>query len=423
MIRIDDILEALRGYHPGADLDLVRKAYIFSAKVHQGQTRLSGDPYMTHPMEVAFILTRLKMDVPTIVTGLLHDTLEDTLASENEIKDLFGKDILQLVDGVTKIGKMVFRTSQERQAENFRKMLLAMARDIRVILVKLADRLHNMRTLKFQPDESRKRIAKETLEIYAPLANRLGISWIKSELEDLSFSYLNPDIYVDISSKVAQRRKERDRYVSDVKSRLESILADQDIKGEVQGRFKHLYSVFNKMQRQDIGFDEVHDLIAFRIIVETVRDCYAMLGVIHSTWRPIPGRFKDYIAMPKANMYQSLHTTVMGPSGQRMEVQIRTADMHRVAEEGIAAHWKYKEGRSAERTEESRFGWLRQLLELQKEVQDSKEFMSSVKVDLFPEEVYVFTPDGDVKELPRESTPVDFAYSVHSDVGHRCTGA
>ncbi|MBW2451191.1 MAG: bifunctional (p)ppGpp synthetase/guanosine-3',5'-bis(diphosphate) 3'-pyrophosphohydrolase, partial [Deltaproteobacteria bacterium] len=237
MIRIDDILEALRGYHPGADLDLVRKAYIFSAKVHQGQTRLSGDPYMTHPMEVAFILTRLKMDVPTIVTGLLHDTLEDTLASENEIKDLFGKDILQLVDGVTKIGKMVFRTSQERQAENFRKMLLAMARDIRVILVKLADRLHNMRTLKFQPDESRKRIAKETLEIYAPLANRLGISWIKSELEDLSFSYLNPDIYVDISSKVAQRRKERDRYVSDVKSRLESILADQDIKGEVQGRF------------------------------------------------------------------------------------------------------------------------------------------------------------------------------------------
>ena len=423
MIRIDDILDAIRSYHAVADLDAVRKAYVYSAKVHQGQKRLSGDPYMTHPMEVAAILTQLRMDVPTVVTGLLHDTLEDTLSTKTELSQLFGDEVTEMVDGVTKISKITFKTSEERQAENFRKMLLAMARDIRVILIKLADRLHNMRTLSHQPEERRRMIAQETADIYAPLANRLGISWVKSELEDLALSYLEPENYKDLARKVAQHRRKTDTYVSDLKKRLESILKEHDIDGDVQGRFKHISSVHTKIAKQKIEFEQIHDLIAFRIIVPTVRDCYAMLGAIHSSWKPVPGRFKDFIAMPKANMYQSLHTTVFGPAGQRMEVQIRTAEMHRVAEQGIAAHWKYKEGKAASRTDEGRFDWLRQMLEWQKELKDSSEFMSSVKVDLFPEEVYVFTPNGDVKELPRQSTPIDFAYSVHSDVGHRCTGA
>ncbi|MDH3454709.1 MAG: bifunctional (p)ppGpp synthetase/guanosine-3',5'-bis(diphosphate) 3'-pyrophosphohydrolase [Desulfuromonadales bacterium] len=423
MIRIDDILDAIRSYHAEADLDAVRKAYVYSAKVHQGQKRLSGEPYMNHPMEVAFILTRLRMDVPTIVTGLLHDTLEDTLSTEEELRQLFGPEVFEMVDGVTKISKITFKTSEERQAENFRKMLLAMARDIRVILVKLADRLHNMRTLGYQSEERRRKIAQETADIYAPLANRLGISWVKSELEDLSFSYLDPDTYKSLAKKVEQNRRKSDTYVADVKHRLEEILKQHEIDGQIQGRFKHISSVHKKIVKQKIEFEQIHDHIAFRIIVPTVRDCYAMLGVIHSLWKPVPGRFKDFIAMPKANMYQSLHTTVFGPAGQRMEVQIRTAEMHRVAEQGIAAHWKYKEGKAADRSDEGRFGWLRQMLEWQKELKDSKEFMSSVKVDLFPEEVYVFTPNGDVKELPKQSTPIDFAYSVHSDVGQRCTGA
>ena len=423
MIRIDDILDAIRSYHAEADLDAVRKAYVYSAKVHQGQKRLSGEPYMTHPMEVAAILTKLRMDVPTVVTGLLHDTLEDTLSTEEELHELFGDEVTEMVDGVTKISKITFKTSEERQAENFRKMLLAMARDIRVILVKLADRLHNMRTLSHQPEERRRMIAQETADIYAPLANRLGISWVKSELEDLALSYLEPENYKDLARKVAQHRRRTEPYVTDVKKRLEAILNEHDIEGQVQGRFKHISSVHTKIAKQKIEFEQIHDLIAFRIIVPTVRDCYAMLGAIHSSWKPVPGRFKDFIAMPKANMYQSLHTTVFGPAGQRMEVQIRTAEMHRVAEQGIAAHWKYKEGKAASRTDEGRFDWLRQMLEWQKELKDSSEFMSSVKVDLFPEEVYVFTPNGDVKELPRQSTPIDFAYSVHSDVGHRCTGA
>ena len=423
MIRLDDILEAIRAYHAAADLDAVRKAYVYSAKVHQGQMRLSGDPYMTHPMEVAFILTRLRMDVPTVVTGLLHDTLEDTLSTEEELRQLFGDEVTEMVDGVTKISKISFKTSEERQAENFRKMLLAMARDIRVILVKLADRLHNMRTLDYQPEERRQRIARETADIYAPLANRLGISWIKSELEDLSLRYLEPVVYKDLAKKVEQHRRQSGNYVADLKKRLDEILKEHEIDGHIQGRFKHICSIHNKIIKQNIDFDEIHDLIAFRIIVPTIRDCYAMLGAIHSSWKPVPGRFKDFIAMPKANMYQSLHTTVFGPVGQRMEVQIRTEEMHRVAEEGIAAHWKYKEGRASKRTEDGRFGWLRQMLEWQKELKDSSEFMSSVKVDLFPEEVYVFTPNGDVKELPKQSTPIDFAYSVHSDVGHHCSGA
>src|SRR5210317_236676 len=423
MIRLDDILEAIRAYHAAADLNAVRKAYVYSAKVHQGQMRLSGDPYMTHPMEVAFILTRLRMDVPTIVTGLLHDTLEKDLSTEKELRQLFGDEVTEMVDGVSKISKIAFKTSEERQAENFRKMLLAMARDIRVILVKLADRLHNMRTLDYQPEERRQRIARETADIYAPLANRLGISWIKSELEDLSLRYLEPVVYKDLAKKVEQHRRQSGNYVADLKKRLDEILKEHEIDGHIQGRFKHICSIHNKIIKQNIDFDEIHDLIAFRIIVPTIRDCYAMLGAIHSSWKPVPSRFKDFIAMPKANMYQSLHTTVFGPAGQRMEVQIRTEEMHRVAEEGIAAHWKYKEGRASKRTEDGRFGWLRQMLEWQKELKDSSEFMSSVKVDLFPEEVYVFTPNGDVKELPKQSTPIDFAYSVHSDVGHRCSGA
>ena len=423
MIRLDDILEAIRTYHADADLDAVRRAYVYSAKVHQGQTRLSGDPYMTHPMEVAFILTQLRMDVPTVVTGFLHDTLEDTLSTEEELRQLFGDEVTEMVDGVTKISKISFKTSEERQAENFRKMLLAMARDIRVILVKLADRLHNMRTLDHQPEERRLRIARETADIFAPLANRLGISWIKSELEDLSLRYLEPVIYRNLSKKVEQHRRQSGNYVADLKKRLDEILKEHDIDGQIQGRFKHICSIHNKIIKQNIDFEEIHDLIAFRIIVPSIRDCYAMLGAIHSSWKPVPGRFKDFIAMPKANMYQSLHTTVFGPAGQRMEVQIRTEEMHRVAEQGIAAHWKYKEGRASKRTDEGRFGWLRQMLEWQKELKDSSEFMSSVKVDLFPEEVYVFTPNGDVKELPKQSTPIDFAYSVHSDVGQRCSGA
>ncbi len=423
MIRIDDILEAIRSYHADADLDAVRKAYVYSAKVHHGQTRLSGDSYMTHLMEVASILTRLRMDVPTIMTGLLHDTIEDTLSTEAELREVFGDEVTEMVDGVTKISKITFKTSEDRQAENFRKMLLAMARDIRVILVKLADRLHNMRTLSHQSEERRLKIAQETADIYAPLANRLGISWVKSELEDLSLRYLEPETYKALSKKIAQHRRERDKYVATVKKKLEDILKEHDIDGQVQGRLKHICSIHKKIVKQKIEFEQIHDLIAFRIIVPSVRDCYAMLGVIHSSWKPVPGRFKDFIAMPKANMYQSLHTTVFGPSGQRMEVQMRTADMHSVAEEGIAAHWKYKEGKTAANADEGRFSWLRQMLEWQKELKDSNEFMSSVKVDLFPEEVYVFTPDGDVKELPKQSTPIDFAYSVHSDVGHRCSGA
>jgi len=426
MVRLDEILEKILQYNANADLDAVRKAYVFSAKVHQGQTRLSGDAYLIHPMEVALILTKLRMDVPTIVTGLLHDTLEDTLTTSEELQALFGTEVAQLVEGVTKIGKITFRTSEERQAENFRKMLLAMARDIRVILVKLADRLHNMRTLDFQPPERQLGIARETLDIYAPLANRMGISWIKCELEDLSFRYLKPKEYYELSAKVMRKKKERERYIEEVIKFIRGKLAEHGIEGDVSGRSKHLYSIHRKMERQGVDFEQVFDLIAFRVMVNSIRECYGVLGMIHAAWKPIPGRFKDYIAMPKANMYQSLHTTVIGPYGERMEVQIRTEEMHRVAEEGIAAHWKYKEGKGdsgVSGRDDKRFGWLRQLLEWQQELTDSREFMDSVKIDLFPEEVYVFTPNGDVKELPRGSSTIDFAYSVHSDVGHRCVGA
>ncbi|MBJ6727708.1 RelA/SpoT family protein [Geomesophilobacter sediminis] len=424
MIRLNDILEKVAAYNPGCDLDLLRKAYVFSAKVHQGQTRLSGEPYLVHPMEVAGILADLKLDLPAVVTGLLHDTVEDTLTTIEELDALFGPEVARLVDGVTKIGKIHFKTKEESQAENFRKMLLAMANDIRVILVKLADRLHNMRTLQYQPEAKQRAIAKETLDIYAPIANRLGISWVKGELEDLSFRYLEPQLYYDLASKVAKKKQERESYVSSVKEIIKKQLEEHGIKGEVSGRSKHLYSIYRKMQSRNVDIDQIYDLIAIRVNVDDIRECYEVLGIIHSTWKPIPGRFKDYIAMPKGNMYQSLHTTVIGPLGERMEVQIRTSEMHRVAESGIAAHWKYKEGgKGYDEKEVRRFTWLRQLLEWQQELDDSREFMDTVKVELFPEDVFVFTPKGDVKGFPKGSTPIDFAYSIHSDVGHRCVGA
>ncbi|PLX99358.1 MAG: GTP pyrophosphokinase [Desulfuromonas sp.] len=425
MVLLDKLLKEIRQLYPDADLDLIRRAFNRAAEAHSDQSRLSGEPFLTHLVEVSSILVGLKMDLPTIATGLLHDTIEDTDVTFDQLKEEFGEEIARLVDGVTKIGRITFRTSEEKQAENFRKMLLAMARDLRVIIVKLADRLHNMRTLEHQPEATRKRIARETLDIFAPLANRLGISWVKSDLEDLAFRYIEPEFYADLVNRAAGQKKERDSYIEDIRGIINKMLAENDITAEVSGRSKHLYSIYLKMVRQGLDFDQIYDLTAFRVIVDSVRDCYAVLGIIHAAWKPIPGRFKDYIAMPKANMYQSLHTTVIGPYGGRIEVQIRTEEMHRIAEEGIAAHWKYKEeGKSVATTrEDSGFRWLRQMLEWQQEVKDSKEFIDTVKIELFPEEVYVFTPGGDVKELPRGSTPVDFAYIIHTDVGNRCVGA
>jgi len=423
MIRLNDILDKVTAYNPTADLNIIRKAYVYCAKVHQGQTRLSGEPYIIHPMEVAGLLADLRLDVPSIVTGFLHDTIEDTLATYEELVEMFGEEVALLVDGVTKISKIHFKTKEESQAENFRKMLLAMADDIRVILVKLADRLHNMRTLEFQPEPKQRSIARETMDIYAPIANRLGISWVKVELEDLSFRYLNPEIYFELVRKISLKKQEREAFVEEAKAIIVEKLAEHTIVGEVSGRSKHLFSIYRKMEKRNVEFEDIYDLIAIRILVNDLRECYEVLGVIHSSWKPIPGRFKDYIAMPKGNMYQSLHTTVIGPHGDRMEVQIRTHEMHNVADAGIAAHWKYKEGKGYDEKDVKRFAWLRQLLEWQQELQDSREFMDSVRVDLFPEEVYVFTPKGDVKGYPKGSTPIDFAYSVHTDVGHRCVGA
>ena len=423
MIRLNDILDTVVSYNPSADLNLIRKAYVYCAKVHQGQTRLSGEPYIIHPLEVAGLLATLKLDVPSIVTGFLHDTIEDTLTTSEELAEMFGPEVAALVEGVTKISKIHFKTKEENQAENFRKMLLAMANDIRVILVKLADRLHNMRTLQFQPDIKQRSISRETMDIYAPIAHRLGISWIKTELEDLSFRYLQPEVYFDLSTRIQRKKQERESFILEIQQIIRQKLVDHQIVGEVSGRSKHLYSIYRKMEKRRVEFDDIYDLTALRVLVDDVKSCYEVLGIIHSAWRPIPGRFKDYIAMPKGNMYQSLHTTVIGPHGDRMEVQIRTYEMHRVAEAGIAAHWKYKEGKGYDEKEVRRFAWLRQLLEWQQELQDSREFMDSVKVELFPEEVYVFTPKGDVKGFPKGSTPIDFAYAVHSDVGHRCVGA
>jgi len=423
MIRLNDITSKLLNYHPNADTTLVEKAYVYSAKVHQGQVRLSGEPYLSHPLEVAHILTRMKMDVVSIVSGLLHDTLEDTDSELSEIERLFGKEVANIVDGVTKISKMQFTSQQERQAENMRKMILAMATDIRVIMVKLADRLHNMETLGFQTLEKQDLIARETLDIYAPLAGRMGIHWLKSSLEDLCLFYLEPEIYETIKSGIAERRGTREKFIEEVKEIITRKLEEANIKATVRGRHKHFYSIYRKMKDQNLSVDQVYDILALRVILSSLRECYEVLGIIHTAWKPVPGRFKDYISLPKANMYQSLHTTVIGPLGQRMEVQIRTWEMDRIAQEGIASHWRYKEGLEASKTDEKQFAWLRRLLEWQKQVQDPKEFMETVRMDLFPNEVYVFTPKGEVKRFPKGATPIDFAYSIHSEVGEKCIGA
>jgi len=423
LIRVNDILDAVSEYNPDADLDLIKKAYIYAYNQHLGIERKDGEPYITHPLEVAGILTQLKMDVASIAAAFLHDVIEDTDASKDEIVKLFGEEIANLVDGVTKISAIQFSSKEEQASENFRKMLIAMSKDIRVILIKLADRLHNMRTLDSMAPEKRARIAQETMDIYAPIANRLGISWIKTELEDLSFKYLNPKEYQMLMDNLAAGQAERQRYIEEVKSILKEKIASNNINCEVSGRVKHLYSIYRKMKAQNIELTQIYDILAFRVLVNTVQECYEILGIIHANWKPIPGRFKDFIALPKANGYRSLHTTVLGPKGERIEIQIRTYDMHRVAEFGIAAHWKYKEGKLVRDKGADQFEWLRQLMEIQKEVKDPDDFLGNVKLEMFQDEVFVFTPNGDVKELPAGSTPVDFAYAVHTDVGHRCTGA
>ncbi len=425
MFAIDQIVDRVRSYHPAADLDLIRKAYHYSEWAHREQTRKSGDPYFVHPASVAGILTDLRLDTASVCAGLLHDVVEDTLASIGDISEGFGQEVATLVDGVTKLGKINFTSREDRQAENFRKMVVAMAQDIRVLLIKLCDRLDNMRTLDHMSAEAQERIARETMEIYAPLANRLGIQAIKSELEDLSLKYVDGDSYRQIISKLNKSKKERDRYIEGVCRTITSRLAEHEFAAEVTGRAKHIYSIHRKMKEQQCDFEQMFDILAFRICVESVADCYAALGVIHSRWTPIPGRFKDYIALPKPNMYQSLHTTVIGPGRQRIEVQIRTHEMHRVAEHGVAAHWKYKERISGgvDPRDAERFSWLRELADYQQNLKDPAEFLESVKIDLFPDEVYVFTPKGDVRVFPRGSTPIDFAYAIHSEVGHHCSGA
>lgn len=423
MIRLNDILEKIHRYLPEADLGLIEKAYVFSAKVHQGQVRLSGEPYLLHPLAVAAILADMEMDISTVASGLLHDTVEDTHATFDEVKETFGPEIANLVEGLTKISKITLATREEQQAENFRKMLLAMAKDIRIVLIKLADRLHNMRTLEHLSPDNQVKIAQETLDIYAPLANRLGIDRIKTELEDLSFRYLNSEEYQKLAREVAWKKEEREKYIEEVSSIIAEKLSSYGLMGKVSGRPKHFYSIYRKMKDQNLEFEQVYDVIAFRIILDTVKDCYEALGIIHSLWKPVPGRFKDYIAMPKTNGYQSLHTTVIGPYGERVEIQIRTEEMNRTAEEGIAAHWQYKEDKGIAPKDSKQFAWVRQLLEWQQDLRDPREFLETVKIDLFPDEVYVFTPKGDVKQFPVGSTPVDFAYSVHTQIGNQCVGA
>ncbi|KAB2906888.1 MAG: bifunctional (p)ppGpp synthetase/guanosine-3',5'-bis(diphosphate) 3'-pyrophosphohydrolase [Kofleriaceae bacterium] len=418
---LEQVLSGISSYDPNADLDLVRRAYDFASRAHEGQTRRSGDPYVTHPLSVAEIIAELKLDIASVCAGLLHDCVEDTSATVDQLTTLFGKEIAFLVDGVTKLGKLPWSTKEEQQAENFRKMLLAMARDIRVILVKLCDRLDNMRSLHHLPPEKQERIAAETMQIYAPLANRLGIAWIKVELEDLAFKYLQPGEYDQLAQEVQKTRAEREEYIHTVEELIQKEMEAHGVPCDVVGRAKHFWSIFQKMKKTGRTFEEIHDAIGFRVITDNQMNCYQALGVAHQTWTPIPGRFKDYIAMPKPNLYQSLHTAVIGPKGERIEIQIRTREMHAVAEHGIAAHWKYKEGKPVD--SDKKFAWLRQLMEHQKELRDPTEFLESVKLDLFGDEVYVFTPRGDVKALPKGATPIDLAYAVHSTIGDHCSGA
>ena len=432
----EELIHRVRRYHPSDDITLIEKAYNQASEAHEGQLRKSGEPYIIHPLCVGIILADLEMDKETIAAGLLHDVVEDTICTKEEIEESFGSDVALLVDGVTKLTALQLTSDTgnktpeqaDMQAQNLRKMFLAMAKDIRVILIKLADRLHNMRTLAHMPPEKQQRIAQETLDIYSPIAGRLGISRIKVELDDLSLKYLKPDVYRDLAEKVAARKSEREKYVEDICEKVRQSISEAGIKGDVNGRVKHFFSIYKKMRNQNKTLDQIYDLFAIRIIVDTVKDCYAALGVIHEMYKPIPGRFKDYIAMPKPNMYQSLHTTLIGPTGQPFEIQIRTRDMHRAAEYGIAAHWKYKEasdGKKAENGEEEKLIWLRQILEWQQDLSDNQEFMSLLKSDLnlFSEDVYCFTPTGEVKNLPAGSTPIDFAYSIHSAVGNKMIGA
>ncbi len=421
--RFEDILEKVAAYNPAADLDLLRRAYVFSAREHRDQLRASGEPYLVHPLEVAYILAEQRLDTASVVAGLLHDVVEDTLTPIGDVASYFGQEVAHIVEGVTKISRLQFASDEQEEAENLRKMILAMVDDIRVILVKLADRLHNMRTLEHLDPGRQQRIARETMEIYAPIANRLGMGRIKSELEDLSFRYTEPEAYAALAEALEARRNVSDAFIRDIRRRLETALAEQEIRAEITGRIKSIHSIYRKIRRQRIGVDEVYDYVAFRIVADTVKDCYAALGIVHSIWRPVPGRIKDFIAMPKPNMYQSLHTSVMTEVGQPFEVQIRTHDMHRIAEEGIAAHWQYKESGRLTEQDAERVAWLRQILEWQQDLKDPREFVQMVKVDLYPEEVYAFTPKGKVLSFPRGATPVDFAYAIHTEVGHRLAGA
>ena len=424
MIRFEDLLGKVRSYSPDGDLELLRKAYVFSALAHKGQVRHSGEPYLIHPLEVSDILADQRLDVVCVASGLLHDVVEDTLTTVERIRELFGADVAHIVEGLTKISAIPFQSSEERQAENFRKMLLAMVDDIRVIFVKLADRLHNMRTLQFMPEEKRPRVAQETLDIYAPIANRLGMSKLKNELEELAFMHLEPHAYQSLRAKVDAKRAATEGVIDELTAGIRTRLAAADVPVvAVDGRLKRLYSIWLKLRRQKIELDQVYDFIAIRIVTPSVKDCYAALGIIHQAWPPVPGRIKDFIAMPRPNGYQSLHTSVISDRGVPFEVQIRTEEMHHHAEDGIAAHWKYKEGRVGAGRDEQYFQWMRQLLETHQEVRDSQEFLNHLKVDLYREEVYAFTPAGQVKVLPDGATPIDFAYAVHTDVGHRCVSA
>ena len=426
----EELINSVRKYHPSTDISMIEKAYRVASEAHEGQKRKSGEPYIIHPLCVAIILADLELDKETIVAGLLHDAVEDTWMTYEEVEKEFGSEVALLVDGVTKLGQLSYSADKvEVQAENLRKMFLAMAKDIRVILIKLADRLHNMRTLQYMRPEKQQEKARETMDIYAPIAMRLGISKIKVELDDLSLKYLKPDVYYDLVEKIALRKSEREQFVGAIVKEVKKHMDDANIKAQVDGRVKHFFSIYKKMVNQDKTIDQIYDLFAVRILVDTVKDCYAALGVIHEMYKPIPGRFKDYIAMPKPNMYQSLHTTLIGPNGQPFEIQIRTFEMHKTAEYGIAAHWKYKESSDGKapvgKSEEEKLNWLRQILEWQRDMSDNKEFMSLLKndLDLFADSVYCFTPQGDVKTLPSGSTPVDFAYSVHSAVGNKMVGA
>ena len=424
MIRFEDVERKVERHHPEADLDLLRRAYIYSAKAHKDQVRASGEPYLIHPLSVAAILADMKMDVATVSTGLLHDVVEDTLASTDDISKVFGEEVANLVDGVTKISNLGKKSKKEAQAENLRKMILAMTSDIRVVLIKLADRLHNLRTLEYLHSEKRKRIAQETLEVYAPIAHRLGMSKVRSELEDLSFQYLEPEEYKRLKEEVESRRASTEAFLEEVKARIAQRLTEEGVDFvRIEGRIKRLYSIYLKLRRQKISLDKVYDLAAIRIITKEEKDCYFALGVMHKYWKPFHDRIKDFIAMPRENGYRSLHTSVVGEEGYHFEVQIRTEEMHRIAEEGIAAHWKYKEGRGKDTSEDDAMKWLRKMAEWQQDVSDARDFVDSFKLDLFPREVLAFTPKGKVIQLPRNATPIDFAYAIHSQVGDQCVGA